>query len=209
MRSSCESAGGSAGLDFGATRDLSALVIVYQDGACVFHVKPFCWLPGDLREHSEQDHAPYVEWAKLGFIAPIGESTDPAVIAHKIAAINGQNHIASLAFDRWRINDLKRELDAIGCHVLLEPHGQGFKDMSPAVDIVERLVVQKKLRHGAHPVPQWCAANAVVTRDPAGGRKFDKAKSSGRIDALVALAMALSLALLRAAEPIDIEALIG
>ncbi len=54
--------------------------------------------------------------------------------------------------DRWRINDLKRELDAIGCHVPLEPHGQGYKDMSPAVDIVERLVVQKKLRHGAHPV---------------------------------------------------------
>jgi phage terminase large subunit-like protein len=28
-------------------------------------------------------------------------------------------------------------------------------------------------------------------RDPAGARKFDKAKSTGRIDALVALAMAL------------------
>jgi phage terminase large subunit-like protein len=115
----------------------------------------------------------------------------------------------SLAFDRWRINDLKRELDAIGCNVQLEPHGQGFKDMSPAVDIVERLVIQRKLRHGAHPVLQWCAANAVVTRDPAGGRKFDKAKSTGRIDALVALAMALSLALLRAEKPIDISALIG
>jgi phage terminase large subunit-like protein len=150
-----------------------------------------------------------LEWAKLGFIAPIGESTDPAVIARKIAAINGQNHIVSLAFDRWRINDLKRELDAIGCNVLLEPHGQGFKDMSPAVDIVERLVIQRKLRHGAHPVLQWCAANAVVTRDPAGGRKFDKAKSTGRIDALVALAMALSLALLRGPKPIDIEAMIG
>src|SRR5262249_2171492 len=52
----------------------------------------------------------------------------------------------SLAFYRWRINDLKRELDAIGCHVPLEPHGQGYKDMSPAVDIVERLVIQRKLR---------------------------------------------------------------
>jgi phage terminase large subunit-like protein len=127
----------------------------------------------------------------------------------RIAEINGQNHITALAFDRWRINDLKRELDAIGCYVPLEPHGQGYKDMSPAVDIVERLVIQRKLRHGAHPVLQWCAANAVVTRDPAGGRKFDKAKSTGRIDALVALAMALSLALLRAEKPIDVRALIG
>jgi hypothetical protein len=57
-------------------------------------------------------------------------------------------------------------------------------------------VIQRKLHHGVHPVLQWCASNAVVTRDPAGGRKFDKAKSTGRIDALVALAMALSLTLL-------------
>jgi hypothetical protein len=35
-----------AGLDLGATRDRSDLVIVRQDGAGVFHVKPYCWLPG-------------------------------------------------------------------------------------------------------------------------------------------------------------------
>jgi phage terminase large subunit-like protein len=55
------------------------------------------------------------------------------------------------------------------------------------------------------PVLQWCPPRS----SPAGGRKFDKAKSTGRIDALVALAMALSLALLRAEEQIDIRALIG
>jgi phage terminase large subunit-like protein len=58
-------------------------------------------------------------------------------------------------------------------------------------------------------VLQWCAQNAVVARDPAGGRKFDKAKSAGRIDALVAMAMGLSLALVRATKPIDIETLIA
>ena len=118
--------------------------------------------------------------------------------------LRSTGHIMLLAFDRWRINDLKREL---GCYVPREPHGQGYMDMSPAVDIVRRLVIQRKLRYGAHPVLQWCAANAVITRDLAGGRKFDKAKSTGRIDALVALAMALSLPLLKAAKPIDIEAL--
>jgi Virulence-associated protein E-like domain len=92
----------------------------------------------------------------------------------------------------------------------LEALATAEQDKRFVVDAWEAPIrVQKKLRHGAHPVLQWCAANAVVTRDPAGGRKFDKAKSSGRIDALVALAMALSLALLRSAKPIDIEALIG
>jgi phage terminase large subunit-like protein len=50
--------------------------------------------------------------------------------------------------------------------------------------------------------------NAVVVRDPAGNRKLDKKKSTGRIDGAVALVMAVGVAPLR--KPvIDIEALIG
>jgi phage terminase large subunit-like protein len=36
-----------------------------------------------------------------------------------------------------------------------------------------------------------CAANAVADRDPAGNRKLNKKNSVGKIDGLVALAMAL------------------
>jgi phage terminase large subunit-like protein len=198
-----------AGLDLGATRDLSALVIVYQEDEGVFHVRPYCWIPGNLRERSDQERVPYEAWAREGLIAPVGVTTDPRLIANKIAEINGRNPIIGLAFDRWRIADLKRELDAIGCHVPLVEHGQGYKDMSPAVEVVDRLVAQGNIRHGGHPVLQMCALSAVVTRDPAGGRKFDKTKSAGRIDALVAMAMALSLALIKQPKPIDIEALIA
>jgi len=38
------------------------------------------------------------------------------------------------------------------------------------------------------------AANATVTKDPAGGRKFEKSRSTGRIDGMQALAMALGAA---------------
>ena len=101
---------------------------------------------------------------------------------------------ADRALDRWRIEDLRRELDAIGCEVPLEPHGQGFKDFAPAVDKLENAVAEEKLRHGGHPLLTMCCANTVVTRDPAGNRKLDKAKSSGRIDGIVGLAMALNVA---------------
>jgi phage terminase large subunit-like protein len=198
-----------AGLDLGATRDMSALVIVHQDFNNVFNVKPFFWLPGDVRDRSDKDHAPYDVWVRDGLVTASGATTDPAVIAHKIAEINGQNKIMTLAFDRWRIADLQRELDAIGCSVQLVPHGQGFRDMSPAVDVLERLVVQRRMRHGGNPVLQMCVANATITRDPTGARKLDKSKSSGRIDGLVALAMAFSLALIKSERPIDVESLIG
>ena len=42
--------------------------------------------------------------------------------------------------------------------------------------------------------PLTCAANAVVSEDPAGNRKLDKAKATGRIDGMVALAQAIGVA---------------
>jgi phage terminase large subunit-like protein len=53
-----------------------------------------------------------------------------------------------------------------------------------------------------------CAANAVVRTDPAGNRKLDKARSAGRIDGMVALAMAMGAAALNEEEIIDVRAMI-
>ena len=46
--------------------------------------------------------------------------------------------------------------------------------------------------HGGHPILTMCASNTRVVQDPAGNRKFDKMKSTGRIDGMVALGMAVN-----------------
>jgi phage terminase large subunit-like protein len=48
------------------------------------------------------------------------------------------------------------------------------------------------LKHGKHPVLNMCAANARVVGD-SGARKFDKKTARGRIDGMVALAMAVGV----------------
>ena len=65
--------------------------------------------------------------------------------------------------------------------------------MSPALRDLESLLLTKKVRHGGHPILTMCAANARVQTDPAGNRKFTKAKSSGRIDGMVALAQTVGV----------------
>jgi phage terminase large subunit-like protein len=65
--------------------------------------------------------------------------------------------------------------------------------MSPALRDLESALLSEKVRHGNHPVLTMCAANAVVTTDPAGGRKLNKAKAAGRIDGMVALTMAFGV----------------
>jgi phage terminase large subunit-like protein len=183
-----------AGLDLSASRDLTAFVLVFPKGDG-FHVVPQFFLPSDgIREKSKLDKVPYDTWADQGFLTLIdGPVIIPAVVAQAVADAAETYNIQNLAYDRWRINDFKRELESIGANIPMAPFGQGFKDMAPAIDKLERLVAERKLRHGGHPIMNMCAAGAVAERDPAGNRKLNKAKSSSRIDGMVALAMALGV----------------
>lgn len=190
------------GLDLGAVADMTALILVAEDTDGIVHVKPEFWVPEKgLADRAARDRAPYDLWARQGYLTPTpGASIDYSFVAHRLAEISQQCNLRLLKFDRWRINDLQRELDRIDCKLPLEPHGQGFKDMTPALERLEALALEGKLRHGDHPVLAWNAANAVATMDPAGGRKLDKSKATGRIDGLVSLAMACSALAMAAPE---------
>ncbi|MDX0765158.1 terminase large subunit [Sinorhizobium medicae] len=187
-----------AGLDLSAARDLTAFVLVFpmEDGSRL--VLPRFFLPEfDIGGKSEADRVPYDLWAKQESarltLLP-GKVIDPALVAEYIADAATEYNILGIAYDRWRIEDLRRELEALSVELPLVAMGQGFKDFAPAVDTLERLVADGKVNHAGNPILAMCAANAVVTKDPAGNRKLDKSKASGRIDGLVALAMALSIA---------------
>ena len=185
-----------AALDLGATKDLSALVLVFGDETDGFDVVPHVWLPGNVEEAVNRDRGtPYALWIRQGhlFTFPGRASTDPKAVALRIAELHGRYNIEALAFDRWRIEDLRRELDDIGCDVKLVEHGQGFRDMAPAVDKLERLVVERKIRHANHPLLAMAVTNATIEADAANNRKFTKKRSTGRIDPIVALAMALAI----------------
>jgi phage terminase large subunit-like protein len=162
-----------AGLDLGATRDMTALVLVFAGDDGSFDVVPFCWLPGEtLGEREDEDGMPYRVWAEQGHLLTFpGRTTDPKAVALKIAELHGRYKIEGLAYDRWRIEDISRELSAIGCNIELIPFGQGYKDMAPAIDRLEALVEEGKLHHGNHPVLTMAAGNAKCERDAAGNHR--------------------------------------
>ena len=187
----------SAGLDLSSKNDLTALVLTFEHDDGSVSVHPFFWVPEDgIVQKEEKDRVPYTTWARMGLIELVpGPVIDYAFVAAKIQEVL-EDYEITINFDRWRIDDLKRELAKLGMEWPdnegpLRKHGQGYKDMNPAIEAAEDYLKAGKLRHGGHPVLTWCVSNAVVTKDPAELRKFDKAKATARIDGAVALAMAL------------------
>ena len=63
---------------------------------------------------------------------------------------------------------IQKECDLIGLELPLVPFGQGFKDMSPALDTLEAELLNARIIHSDNPVLELAAANAVVVKDPAG-----------------------------------------
>jgi phage terminase large subunit-like protein len=183
------------GIDLSARLDLTAMVIVGQVDD-VWHVQAHFWTPEQgLADRARRDRAPYDVWARQGLLRTTpGASVDYEHVATDIAEILADLDVQAISFDRWRIDLLKKEFDRLGVDLPLVEWGQGFRDMSVALDALEAELLNGRIAHGGNPVLTMCAANAVVTRDPSGGRKLDKAKATGRIDGLQALAMSMGVA---------------
>jgi phage terminase large subunit-like protein len=199
------------GLDLSGRQDLSALVLVAEGPAGTWNVWPHFWTPAaTLRERATRDRAPYDLWAREGYLTPVpGVTIDYGFVAARLAELSSKCDLRVIKYDRWRIEELRAALAALGVDLPLEEAGQGYRDMAPALDALETAALQGAMRHGMHPVLTSAAANAIVVTDPAGNRKFEKAKSSGRIDGVVALAMAMHAALVNVRPAFNPRALIG
>jgi phage terminase large subunit-like protein len=188
-----------AGLDLSSTRDLTALVLLFECGS----VLSWFWVPKTgLAEKEETDRVPYRTWAKQGLITPTpGKAIDKRFVAAALAQIVSTYDVQSVAFDRFGIQELKVILDSEGVSVPLVEHGQGYRDMGPSVNAFETRLLNEDLRHGNHPILRWMSGNLVFETDPTGNRKPSKQRSIDKIDGMVALIMACGIAAKHESEP--------
>ena len=199
------------GLDLSGKTDLTALIGVSTGEKD--KIKSWFWKPKEsIEEHEKRDRVPYALWERQGFIKTTpGKSIQYSFIAQEIAEISKTYNIIGIAFDRYRIDDLRNAMDGIGLNSYIEkkdaqgnpiiesggirmvPWGQGFKDMTPAVEALENSVLDRHLVWGVEPVLTWNISNAMVIKDAAGNQKLDKSQVRFRIDGAVALSMCIGL----------------
>lgn len=183
------------GLDLSAVSDLTSLELLdAEDGS----VNSTFWLPEvGLREKAEHDLVPYDLWKSQGLLLTTpGKAIEYEHIANHLRAVFDSCEVLALGFDRYNMKFLKPWLVKAGFSedelARFIEFGQGTASMTPALRALEVRLTNGTLRHGNHPILNMCSNNVRVTGS-SGARKFDKERSRGRIDGMVALAMAVGV----------------
>jgi phage terminase large subunit-like protein len=187
-----------AGLDLSSTTDLTGLVFLVEpvEPGEPWKLVPYAWLPDDnLARRAQQDMVPYVDWKAEGLLDTTpGRAISKRIILQKLSAMCDFFEITACAYDRWRIEDLQQLASDDGISLPpMEAFGQGYKDMSPAIEQFETMLLNGEIAHNGHKVLTMCAGNAVTVQDGTGSRKLDKEKATGRIDVILAAVMAAAL----------------
>lgn len=184
------------------------------------------WAPGEgVAAREIRDAVPYQLWAREGYLnLSAGPTVDYDHLARRIKHIAERIYIRALVFDRYRMPYLKKALEDAGVELQLIEHPQGWIKIQPkddhtgierpvlwmpqSINEIERAILRRRLYILRNPILTWCAASAVCNIDDQGSRIFNKRKSTGRIDGLVALTM--DIGALRAPNMVvDVDAMIA
>ncbi|MCO5129230.1 MAG: terminase large subunit [Xanthobacteraceae bacterium] len=181
------------GADISVTTDLTAVVacIPYGDD---YIILPHFFCPAEnLRAKGEQDGAPYLTWAEQGYLTGTpGNVIDPRMIEAHIRALCDRFDVREIGFDRARAQAVMGPLMDDGLPVI--EISQQWQIQTPALDTLERVIIQGHFVHAGNPVLRWCFSNIAVHHWGNSNRAFRKDKSVSRIDGAVASWMAVSRA---------------
>lgn len=203
------------GLDLSQNRDITALGAVVKtgtndEGKPTFDAWVEAWTPGDtLTAREMRDRLPYAVWAREGHIhAPSGESVSYRHVAQTLAEYGRDYDIQLVAYDRFAFKRFEEEVDQLGLSVPFAEHPQGgLKKGKPleaggeglwmpgSVRLLEEALLEGRIRLKRNPVLISAMMSAVIEEDKWGNHWLAKTRSVNKIDAAIALAMALGAAM--------------
>jgi len=182
-----------AGLDLSSKIDISAFVKLFEpeEAGGRMRIVPRFWMPLDtLEERAEKDRVPFREWVDQGHIEVTpGNVIDHDEIERAVLADADDHVIDSVAYDPWNATQLAASL--LGKGVPMVEFIQGLRSYSEPTKELLNLLASTKLDHGDNPVLKWMASNLKTHRDKNENLMPHKLHSTGRIDGISALIMAI------------------
>jgi len=202
------------GLDLSQNRDITALGAVVRTGTTAEGKPTFdawveAWTPGDtLAARELRDKLPYPVWVREGHLhAPQGESISFRHVAQTLAEYDRDFSVQLVAYDRFAFRRFEEDIDELGLSVPFAEHPQGgLKKGKPlttggdglwmpgSIRLLEDALLEGRIRLKRNPVLISAMMSAVIEEDKWGNHWLAKTRSVNKIDAAIALAMAMGAA---------------
>jgi phage terminase large subunit-like protein len=181
------------GIDLSSTVDTTAVVAAVEDGDKI-RVVPFIYLPKDNAEgrikRQKRDRAPYLAWINQGHIvATPGNTIDYDEVEAKVIELSKHLDVLEVQADPYNASGLLERLGKAGLTVTTVRQGWS---LAQATKEAERMILTGELSHPDNPAFSWQVTGAAVAQDRHENQWLVKDKSTRRIDAAVAMVMAIN-----------------
>ncbi len=183
-------------IDLASKTDLAALALLFPTRAEDGHLSYVAFARCLLNEAAvlEARNPSHPGWAVEDYLTVTpGNETDYATIEDDILDLCRRFHVRSIAYDPWGATQLAQRLLAEGAPVFeFRATTQNFSEPTKELDAAIRA---GRLRHDGNPVVEWCVGNVVGHYDTRANVYPRKQRPEQKIDAAVALIMAIGRAL--------------
>lgn len=181
-----------------SSTELATVIVLFppeaEGGEYVVHMDTFA--PADnIDALADRDQLPYRKWVEQGWLTLTeGDIIDFGRIRRQIIDRYARRYqVDEIACNPRGAVQFMQQLQAEDQNVVeVLP---GFATMSPALNELERLVLGQRIRHGGNEILRAMVANLAVRHNPNGDLRPDREGSSGRIEGVTTLLMALGRAI--------------
>ena len=186
------------GLDVSSKIDLSAWVMVFppEDEETRWKVVCRFWMPADtIDEKSDRDRVQYQRWIESGLIETTsGNVVDQNEIQARVLEDVRLHECLGVGFDPWNATQLAINLQDGGAP--MKEFIQGIKSFTAPTKMLQEMLLTDKLDHGGNEVLAWMASNLHVKAVGDNENLMPSKKySSGRVDGMVAMIMAIGMSM--------------
>jgi phage terminase large subunit-like protein len=185
------------GLDLASRTDLAAMALVFPNrdtdtGRTTYAVFARCYL--NEAAVAEARNPSYPGWAAaVHLVVTPGNETDFDEIESDVRQLCSRFNVVSAGYDPWQSAQMSQRLRAEG--VPMHEFRATTQNFSPAIIELDAAMRASRLRHDGNRVLTWCIGNVVGRADRRGNLYPTKSRPDQKIDAAVALMMAIGRAM--------------
>lgn len=189
-----------AGVDASWTTDLTSVVFVFPPlvSSGEWTILPFFWMPKErVAERERKDKVPYRAWTHCKWIEGTeGNAVDQEAVKKRLNWGSEMFDLREIDFDPWNFRVSAQQLTDVGRTCIeVKP---GYAMLSEPTKKLLELYLDKKIRHGNHPVMNWnasCLSLSGDKKDNVMPSKPERNKTGKRIDGISATVTAMCRAL--------------